>query len=403
MKYILQLMLVCMPLIWITNCTKQEFRSIPTGNCDDINKQHGSGSCHQCTGNDCNGGSDGTVSALSYTVKACKADILFVVDNSGSMYSEQVELAGRFPNFLNALADLDYHIAVTTTDVSASPNNPSDKLNGYGAFWDGKLIKFPNGKYFIQNSDSSKQSEFEHTVEREETRGCDNGGPCPSGDERGVYAATLAVSNAASRGNLGSTKFFRTDSHLAVVVLSDENERSNGGSIADGYDLEAKDKPEALVNAVRGVFGASKLFSVHPIVVQSKLTTYNHQNDTSCNAIQNNQQSGIDFDRYGTIYEQLAVAGTALSSMGNIVQGFSGSICQGNFTSILQDIGEVINRNVGTIQLACKKASSVKVLINNVALSSSEYSIDSKNRVVLKTTPTCDESVTIKYNCPNNF
>ena len=57
----------------------------------------------------------------NYDVGACKADILFVVDNSGSMYEDQVELATRFPKFLEAINNLDYNIAITTTDVSSSP------------------------------------------------------------------------------------------------------------------------------------------------------------------------------------------------------------------------------------------------------------------------------------------
>ncbi len=57
------------------------------------------------------------------------ADILFVVDDSGSMYSEQKRLADNFGAFIGALADLqkarkatgldplEYHIAITTSSV----------------------------------------------------------------------------------------------------------------------------------------------------------------------------------------------------------------------------------------------------------------------------------------------
>jgi len=49
-------------------------------------------------------------------------DILFVIDNSGSMADEQARLARNFTSFVGALdkMDLEYRIGLTTTDVSRS-------------------------------------------------------------------------------------------------------------------------------------------------------------------------------------------------------------------------------------------------------------------------------------------
>src|SRR5688500_11794018 len=46
------------------------------------------------------------------------ADILFVIDNSGSMYDDQVRLAQSFDTFINWIVgeSVDFHIAITTTD-----------------------------------------------------------------------------------------------------------------------------------------------------------------------------------------------------------------------------------------------------------------------------------------------
>src|SRR5262245_13379481 len=79
---------------------------------------------------------------------ACdKIDILFVIDNSGSMGDEQVNLASNFPMF-GQLIDtyvnssgktLDYHVGVTTTDKDYSTvidflgtpiSTPSDGADG---------------------------------------------------------------------------------------------------------------------------------------------------------------------------------------------------------------------------------------------------------------------------------
>ncbi len=43
-------------------------------------------------------------------------DVLFVIDNSGSMGQEQTNLIANFPQFINVLdnSGLDYRVAVTT-------------------------------------------------------------------------------------------------------------------------------------------------------------------------------------------------------------------------------------------------------------------------------------------------
>lgn len=83
--------------------------------------------------------------------KACaKMDIVFVVDDSGSMAEEQSNLATNFPNFINVIDNyttssgdsLDYRVAVTTTgrDVSYSitvpgfPSFPFTESGDNGAF-----------------------------------------------------------------------------------------------------------------------------------------------------------------------------------------------------------------------------------------------------------------------------
>src|SRR5215211_2581959 len=52
------------------------------------------------------------------TEKRCeKMDVLFVIDNSGSMGQEQTNLIANFPAFITVLnnSGLDYRVAVTTT------------------------------------------------------------------------------------------------------------------------------------------------------------------------------------------------------------------------------------------------------------------------------------------------
>jgi hypothetical protein len=53
-----------------------------------------------------------------------KIDILFVVDNSGSMAQEQANLATNFPQFISVIeaSGLDYRVAITTTGMDFTYN-----------------------------------------------------------------------------------------------------------------------------------------------------------------------------------------------------------------------------------------------------------------------------------------
>jgi hypothetical protein len=59
-------------------------------------------------------------------------DILFVIDNSGSMADEQARLARNFSGFVNALdeMELEYRVAITTTDVKHDACQTTTPENG---------------------------------------------------------------------------------------------------------------------------------------------------------------------------------------------------------------------------------------------------------------------------------
>src|SRR5690606_3464453 len=103
------------------------------------------------------------------------------------------------------------------------------------------------------------------TIKRPESKLCDDSGfleqACPSPDERGIYALNLAVER-------NEKDFFRSGAHLAVIILSDEDERSFGGhgTQGQGWPLEAKDLPETFVLGMQNNF-PTKSVSVHSVIV----------------------------------------------------------------------------------------------------------------------------------------
>jgi hypothetical protein len=136
-------------------------------------------------------------------VPADAADILFVVDDSGSMAEEQARLAGLGSDFITLLggASTSYHLGVITTDTVATAAS-------------GKL-QAASGYRYITNSTPNASSVFSQMV---------TVGTLGSADERGRRAANLALNPPLVTGfNAG---FYRDDAHLAIVVLSDEDDVS---------------------------------------------------------------------------------------------------------------------------------------------------------------------------------
>jgi hypothetical protein len=183
--------------------------------------------------------------AFSPATAPAKADVLFVVDNSGSMAVEQEELANRFSDFITSINNLDWQVCVTTTEVG----DPARRN-------DGRLLPFPNNQLVITKSTPDANAEFIGLI---------NNIPGGSGDERGVYAAIRAFER-----NEGC---FRDGAALSVVLISDEDERSAGGDPAfmDSGQfrlLEAYDQPATMLQKVNEIFGANKIFAFHSLIIK---------------------------------------------------------------------------------------------------------------------------------------
>ena len=128
-----------------------------------------------------------------------KADILFIVDNSGSMGDEQTKLGNSFQTFISWLTGglVDFRIAITTTDMDAT--------GAQGAF-------IGNPKVLDQNTPNLTAA-FQANV---------NVGTTGSGDEKGLGASEAALSPAMLTG--ANAGFLRSDARLYVVYVTDEED-----------------------------------------------------------------------------------------------------------------------------------------------------------------------------------
>ncbi len=130
-----------------------------------------------------------------------KLDILWVVDSSGSMHDEQVELGKNFDLFIKNFMqkDIDFKMAITTTDTTPEfrgvmVDGSAEKLNSVAAKKDPEL--------FIKS--------FNELVKV---------GTNGSGYEKGLEATEAFTEKHAE-------SFFRKEAYLAVVIISDEEDQS---------------------------------------------------------------------------------------------------------------------------------------------------------------------------------
>ncbi len=286
-----------------------------------------------------------------------KIDILVVDDNSGSMELEQEKLAASFNDFTSSLNGVDWQIAVTTTDVSGysgDTNVANDGTLNYEGFPSamGRLIGPADfytsvssmifGPNFIMKpSVANVASVFASVVQRTNTNKIYLEG---AGDERAIYAANLTV-NGFNDPNVAKG-FFRPDANLAIVILSDEDERSCGDDpsrtdCSDGSEVnfEALDKPQSLVDNVAKTFGGTKNLIVDAISIIP--------NDKNCLALENTNASGLGTGgKYGDVYASL------VKMTGGNMYSICDVLTPGAFTTDLTSISKSFANNVNPQSLA---------------------------------------------------
>lgn len=147
-----------------------------------------------------------------------KIDILWVVDDSGSMSEEQNLLANNFAGFIN-FADqqgVDYQVGVITTEINDAPAGKLWACNGFNKI--------------IRSTDANRVAAFQCAA-NVTSPPMGNSRPNPLGSdeaEAGLQAARLALdSPIRDNENAG---FLRTDARLAVIMVSDEEDQSPGST-----------------------------------------------------------------------------------------------------------------------------------------------------------------------------
>lgn len=234
-----------------------------------------------------------------------KADILFVVDNSISMFDEQASMSSKFPLFIQNLKEINWRVGIITTDVSDATLSYSD----------GQLQRFDNGELFIDTKIPTLEAEnlFSKTIQRTESG---------SGYEQGIYATYRFLEREPSR----PIPFLREDSSINVVFVSDADETPFENM---GVPIVTKrNKPAELIQYLTTTWPKKK-FQFHSIVVK--------KDDSLCLGVSDNES-------YGITYEMLS----------DLTMGIKGSVCAPDYGRQLTFLSESIKDLIKVIQLECE-------------------------------------------------
>jgi len=257
-----------------------------------------------------------------------RIDILFVVDNSGSMASIQNQISVYFEKFITEFSkrNVDFQIGIITTDNRSSYTNINgDSMPSFNKAGAGSLVHVPGRDRILKSNTIDLIGAFQANSKT---------GITGSGIESGI----LAARNALSSNMLGSwnTGFIRSNSKLALIVVTDEDEfiplpavlQSNvfnpekgifealNENTATDSAVTVDDRVNAFVANLKQAKGWTTLkdFSMYLI------TNPNNRNNYSAISQRVKLQNATTelFDVYGDFSSNLTKIGTTLANVVNL-------------------------------------------------------------------------------------
>ena len=226
-------------------------------------------------------------------------DILVVVDNSGSMGAEHSKIKEKLPDLISQVSGASWQIRVVSTDASDACN-----------------------QFSLVNENNTQ--DFQSHIEALGTNG--------SGNEQGVYKAVKGLDCA-------SDPWIRTASNLAVLIVSDEDNCSNGdcGGAADNDPQDLKNLMSSEISQTTRTLGDdARVYGIF------------HIPTTNCPSAA----------REAVVYNSLVTD----------TMGYAGSICDANYDMTFQTISQDMkNQLKSTFELANTPADGTLVVTSRAS------------------------------------
>jgi hypothetical protein len=246
--------------------------------------------------------------SISANGEVPQVDILVVMDNSRSMKYEQSSISKRFSSFIDQLTNIDWQLAISTTDVS-----------GTGQMKDGRFLKFKNSdQYFLnsrQDPDFTREA-FSETIQV---------GSFGSGEEQGIKSTFRALERSLdARGE--NSSFIRDQAGLAIILVTDADE-----TLAPNQSPTYRNDPIQLLAFIERNWPRKKV-KFHSIIVKP--------GDENCLKDTTGRNENED---YGKTY----------FSISQMTDGIVGSVCEEDYGSQLSAIGDSTSDLIRQFTLQC--------------------------------------------------
>ena len=263
-------------------------------------------------------------------------DILWVIDNSGSMNDDQKRLGDNFETFINQFAGQNQNTDFKMMITSGGPGDTQDYFFGLipqGKYLDHSLLK-ADKKGFVDAFKNAVQ------LPNNSNRTCDT--------ECGLSANLEYLKNYAS--------VFRSDAYLIAIYVSDEDDQSVAlpGVFSTTDDVMA----DAYFKAISGLKASPQLFKAFAIVKTSSST----------------QSSNVN---YGGRYIKTA----------QLSGGKAYDIINDSFSTIFQDFGSELAKIASQFQLKYPvQMGTVEVYIDGVIAPQGDWNyLQNQNAIRFKT------------------
>ena len=247
--------------------------------------------------------------SISASGEVPKIDLLVVMDNSRSMKYEQSSISTRFSSFIDQLKNIDWQLAISTTDVS-----------GTGEMKDGRFVKFKNtNQYFINSNENLELTKklFSDTIQV---------GSFGSGEEQGIKATYRALERSLDVKD-DNSRFVRDQAGLAIILVTDADE-----TLAQNQLPTFRNDPTQLLAFINKSWPQKKV-RFHSIIVKPE--------DDVC---LKNTSARNENEDYGKTYFDISQR----------TEGIVGSVCEEDYGSQLSAIGDSTNNLIRQYILKCE-------------------------------------------------
>ena len=311
-----------------------------------------------------------------------KANIEFIVDNSGSMATEHKDkILYSFNDLQKSLRGLKWTANVSTTDDKFTSKNKQlswETVNPFQILT--QTLKRSESIECGAQNNNSRSENLKTAKHRKNT--------CPSNKESGTYMAKKLVQNYFNNNyGISTLEEVKETKNWIFVMISDEDDYEAYSQAHGGYENKSSFERNQIIQEKVAHFESNlneklkgRKWTWHSIIIKP--------GDQNCLDKQYKQGNNKTFGREGHFYNALSKR-----RRGSVV-----NICQSNYSSAFKNIGQDAKK-FNTMMLACEDPRDITAIINGKEIKDSDYKIIDKVIEFKESALNLEDKVELKYTC----